>query len=380
MVAVSWIYFKMLRIAKEKKLFDQPNERKLQEQPVPLVGGLCVFFGVIVSTLVADCFIDCSELVTIVISMSVMIFLGSLDDLIGLSPLFRFCFEILVMIALVYGGGCIDSFHGLWGINGISRWIAVPLTVFAGVGVINAINMIDGVNGLCSGICIACSCLFGYAFYRGSDYPNSMLCFSAAAALFPFLVHNVVGKTSKMFIGDSGTMCLGILMAWCMIQVLRGDSQARWVAYQEQGMNVVAFTLAILSVPVFDTLRVMFMRIFRGVSPFKVDRNHLHHMLYDYSHSHSLTALAEILLDLIVCLAFAIAYKAGLSIDLQFYIVVAMGVIFIWGMHAYLKRGSRLETKLAYLMRSNMLKARQGDKSWWNKLQRWVDTPRFDSK
>lgn len=381
MLAVSWIYFKMLHIAREKNLVDQPNERKLQKQPVPLVGGLCVFFGVIVGTLVASCFMDCTELVPVLMAMSVMIFLGCLDDLIGLSPRLRFGFEIFVLIALIYGGGgCIDSLHDLWGINTFSWWIAVPLTVFAGVGVINAVNMIDGVNGLCSGICITCCCLFGYAFFRGGDYPNSMLCFSMAAALFPFLLHNVVGKTSKMFIGDAGTMSIGALMAWCMIQVLRSDSQARWWAYQEQGMNVIALTLAILSVPVFDTLRVMIMRMVRGGSPFVADRTHLHHMLYDYSHSHSITSLTEILLDLSVCLAFAIAYKADLSIDMQLYVVIAMGIIFIWGSHAFMKRGIRLNTHFAYLMRRAMAKARQGEKSWWSKFQHWVDTPRMESK
>ncbi len=381
MLAVSWIYFKMLRIAREKNLVDQPNERKLQKQPVPLIGGLCVFFGVIVGTLVASCFMDCTELVPILMAMSMMLFLGSMDDLIGLSPSLRFCFEIFIMVALIYGGGgCIDSLHGLWGIDAFSWWIAVPLTVFAGVGVINAINMIDGVNGLCSGICITCCCLFGYAFFCGHDYPNSMLCFSMAAALCPFLVHNVVGKTSKMFIGDAGTMSMGALMAWCIIQVLRSDSHARWVDYQEQGMNVIALTLAILSVPVFDTLRVMTMRMVRGGSPFKADRTHLHHMLYDYSQSHSITSVTEIFLDLVVCLVFAIAYKANLSIDMQLYVVITMGVVFVWGIHAYLKRGLRLDTNLAYLMRRSMAKARQGEKSWWNRLQRWIDTPRIGSK
>lgn len=381
MLSVAWIYFKMLHVAHDKNLVDNPDARKLQQQPVPIVGGLCVFFGVIVATLVASCLMDCTELVPILMAMSMMIFVGCLDDLIGLSPCLRFVAEVIILVAMIFGSdGCIDSLHGLWGIETYNWWVAVPLTVFAGVGIINAVNMIDGVNGLCSGICITCCCLFGYAFHRGGDAPNSMLCFAMAAALCPFLLHNVVGKTSKMFIGDAGTMSMGALMAWCVIQVLRSDGHAKWVEYQEQGMNIVAFTLAILSVPVFDTLRVMFMRMIRGGSPFKADKTHLHHMLYEYSSSHSITSLTEIFLDLIVCLAFAIAYKAELSIDMQLYVVIAMGVIFIWGSHAFMKRGIRLNTHLAYLMRRTMAKARQGEKSWWNKFQQWVDTPRAGFK
>jgi len=378
MLGVSWIYFKMLRIAHDKNLVDNPNARKLQKKPVPLVGGLCVFFGVIISTLVASCLMDCTGLVPILMAMSAMLFLGCLDDLIGLTPTLRFIAEILIVICLIYGGGgCIDSLHGLWGIQSFSWYIAVPLTVFAGVGVINAVNMIDGVNGLCSGICITCCCLFGYAFYRGGDIPNSMLCFAMAAGLCPFLLHNVVGKTSKMFIGDAGTMCMGALMAWCIMQVLRQDSHARWSEYQEQGMNVIALTLAILSVPVFDTIRVMIMRVVRGGSPFKADKTHLHHVIYEYGQSHSITSLTEIALNLLVCLAFAIAYKLGLSIDVQLYIVIAMGVIFIWGTHFFMNRGIRLNTHLAFNLRRLMSNARQGEKSWWKQFQNWVDSPRI---
>lgn len=381
MFCVSWIYFKMLRIAHEKGLVDNPDARKLQKQPVPLVGGLCVFFGVIGATLIASCLMDCTDLVPILMAMSIMLFLGCIDDLIGLTPTLRFIIEVIIMIALIYGGGgCIDSLHGLWGIETFSWYIAVPLTVFAGVGVINAINMIDGVNGLCSGLCITCSCLFGYAFYRGSDYPNSMLCFAMAAGLCPFLLHNVVGKTSKMFIGDAGTMCMGALMTWCVMQVLRHDSHARWSEYQEQGMNVIAFTLAILSVPVFDTLRVMIMRILRGGSPFKADKTHLHHVIYQYGQSHSITALTEIILDLFVCISFAITFKTGQSVDMQLYVVVATGVIFVWGTYFLMTRGIRLNTNFAYFLRRVLQQSRQGEKSWWARLQKWIDTPRLDGK
>lgn len=379
LLAVSWVYFKMLYIAHEKNLVDHPNSRKLQDQPVPFVGGLCVSFGILISVLFSCMLIDCTGLLPVLLALSIMLFIGCLDDLIGLSASLRLFFESFVVLALIFGGGgCIDSLHGLWGIQSFSWWIAVPLTVFACVGIINSINMIDGVNGLCSGICITCCCLFGYAFYCGDDYPNSMLCFVMASALFPFLLHNVAGKSSKMFIGNAGTMIMGVLMSWCVIQVLRTDSHARWWAYQEQGMNVVALTLAILSVPVFDTIRVMFMRILRGVSPFQADKTHLHHIIYEYCQSHSITSITEIVLNLSTCLVFAIAFKAELSLDFQLYVVILFGAIFIWGAYAFMNRGIRLNTHLACVMRRQLAKARQGKKSWWNRFQIWVDTPKLE--
>lgn len=383
LVAVLWIYFKMLRIAHEKGLVDNPDARKLQKQPIPVVGGLSVFFGVISAVLLGSCMMSCTHLVPILTAMSVMVFLGAMDDILGLSPGVRFLIEVMVVVAMIYGGGgCIDSLHGLWGIENFSWWIGVPLTIVAGVGIINAINMIDGVNGLSSGICVTCCCLFAYAFYRGKDYPNAMLCMSMATGLIPFLVHNVIGKKSKMFIGDAGTMAMGALMAWCVMQVLRSDSSANWLAYEHQGLSIVALTLAILSVPVFDTVRVMLMRMANGKSPFSPDRNHLHHIIYDYGKSHSLTSILEITIDLIVCAAFAIAYSLECSIDVQFYAVVVAALILVWGMFYFLRRNYRLDTRLAYRMRKTLKGARQGEKSWWMRLQKWIDTPRgiFDPK
>ena len=108
--------------------------------------------------------------------MATMLYIGTIDDIEGLSPLYRIIMEILAVLVLIYGSGmCIDNFNGLWGINQIPWAIAVPLTVFAGVGIINAINMIDGVNGLSSGICIDCSLYFGANFFHLGDIPNSVL-------------------------------------------------------------------------------------------------------------------------------------------------------------------------------------------------------------
>lgn len=381
MIAVFWIYFKMLRIARDKNLVDNPDARKLQKEPVPVVGGLSVFFGVLFAILVGSCMMDCTGLVPILMAMSVMIYLGALDDLFGLSPKFRLFIEIIVMLALIYGGGgCIDSFHGLWGIEDFSWFIAVPVTVFAGVGIINAVNMIDGVNGLSSGLCITMSFIFGYTLFKGDDFPNALLCFSMAAGLIPFVIHNVAGKTTKMFIGDAGTMSMGVLMAWCVMQMLRSDTPARWMEYQLQGTNLVAITLAILSVPVFDTLRVMFLRVIKGGSPFKADKTHLHHILYIYSHSHSLTSLTEILLDFFIVCAWALSASLKASMEVQFFVVVGLSVFFVWGLYFYLDQNNRLNTGVAFRLRRFMAVVRQGDKDWWKAVQNWVDTPHMRSQ
>ena len=378
MLMTFWVYFKILAIAKEKNLVDNPDARKLQKRPVPVMGGIAVFFGVICGTLFATCICDCDAVLPIVLAMSMMLYVGAIDDIIDLSPRNRIIIEVLAILGLIYSdGACIDSLHGLWGIESYSWWIGVPLTVFAGVGIINAMNMIDGVNGLSSGLCITFSFMFGITMFKGHDYPNAMLAFVYAGALVPFLIHNVLGKTSKMFIGDAGTMTMGILMTWYVIQMLRHDHNSQWMKYvSDQQLSLVALTLAILAVPVGDTLRVMFRRITKGNSPFKADKTHLHHMLLNYSGSHSLTSLMEIAIAIIIVIIWAVAFKTHCSIDAQFYIVLAAAAFLVWGTYAYLSFQNKRNSKSAYRIRRYLTKMRQGDREWWAWLQNKIDTPR----
>ena len=191
--SVSQVHSKILRIAKARNLTDNPGERKLQRHPVPMLGGIAVFMGVICGLGMACTMADLTLIFPIVMMMATMLYIGALDDLTGLSPLFRIVMEIFAVLVLIYGSGmCIDNFNGLWGIYQIPWTIAVPLTVFAGVGIINSINMIDGINGLSSGLCIACSLYFGANYFHLDDIPNSVVAFTMAFSLMPFLVHIIL--------------------------------------------------------------------------------------------------------------------------------------------------------------------------------------------
>ena len=296
LIAVNWVYFKILTIAFRKKLVDNPDARKLQKRPVPVVGGLAVFFGVLFGLMAAamchNLFmpdVPNVSLFPVLCAMGVMLYVGAMDDLIGLTPLSRIVIETVSILAIIFGSGmCVDTFRGMWGIEAFSWWVAVPLTVFAGVGVINAINMIDGVNGLSSGLCIVCSLLFGVAFIRLHDVPNAVLAFTMAAAMIPFYIHNVFGLKSRMFIGDAGTMVMGMLMTWFLICLLSSKNDEAYYEADDRA-NLIAMSLAILSVPVFDTLRVMTMRMLKGKSPFKPDKTHLHHVFVNVGVSHFIT-------------------------------------------------------------------------------------------
>ena len=142
-----------------------------------------------------------------------------------MSPIVRFVLEIIIVAALTIGNDYpINDLHGLWGVHEISPWIAWPLTIFACVGIINAINMIDGIDGLSSGICIMAFGFYGLMFFYAHDFVRAALAISIIGGLIPFFIMNVFGNRSKMFIGDAGTMMLGIALCDMLMSMLTTNS------------------------------------------------------------------------------------------------------------------------------------------------------------
>lgn len=377
--AVTWVYFKILKIAKDKALVDNPDARKLQKTPVPVMGGIAVFFGMAVGVLIGAALGKAlgwtllSPIFPIVLAMVLMLYCGAMDDIVGLSPWSRFVIEIVTLLGLIFITGiCADDLHGLWGVGTISWWIAVPLTVFSGVGIINAVNMIDGVNGLSSGLCIMSCLLFGAVFLLAGDIPNALLAFVMAAALFPFLLHNVFGNTSRMFIGDAGTMMMGILLTWFTLNTIHRNANAAFLVNGNE-TNMIAFALAILSVPVFDTVRVMTLRILHHKSPFHPDKTHLHHVFINVGISHSITALFEIGINLFIVGVALLAVALGANKDWQLYIVIITAMIFVCGTYFFLQAQVRNHTKFMHHLAHFSMATHLGDKKWWLRLQHWLD-------
>lgn len=340
-----WIFKKVLKIALLKNIVDNPNARKLQKVPVPVLGGIAVFFGIIMSLIVTGLFYETSYLFAIMGVMAVMLYVGTMDDVLSLSPAIRFVVEIVVVLLLIFCNRySLNDFHGLWGVGQISEWIAVPLTVFACVGIINAINLIDGVNGLSSGYCITTCSIFAAAFIWADDKEAASLAVLSIGALIPFFCHNVFGKKSKMFIGDGGTLMMGTMISTFVIGALNCDSPLSEKVDPNFGM--IPFTIAVLAIPVFDTLRVMSMRIIRGKSPFQPDKTHLHHLLFDMGFSHIGTTVTEILSNIIVVGIWYLSYRLGAPIDLQLYIVIALGVTVTFGFYKFVRIQQEKNTRV----------------------------------
>lgn len=370
-IATCWFQPHILRIAKEKNIVDNPDARKLQRVPIPVMGGIVVVFGILVGIMSFILFDDVNSMLAVISAVLVIMLVGMVDDIRGLSPKIRFLIEILIVLYLIYAtGNQINNFHGLWNINILPDWASVPLTVFACVGIINAINLIDGVDGYSSGYCIMACLYFGYAFFELGNMTMVTLAAIMIAALIPFFFCNVFGKHSKMFIGDAGTLSMGILISTFVRNMLTATTDPTPVA---DNLGLIPLSLAIMCVPIFDTLRVMSARIARGTSPFYPDKTHLHHAFIDLGFSHIGTTVSILCMNSLVVLAWFIAYRCGASIDIQLYIVVAMSVVTTFGLYSFIYYHIRRNTKTYRTMRVIAKYTHIERKGIWETIQKLLD-------
>lgn len=374
----------VLKYAKAHGVVDNPNVRKLQRVPVPVMGGVVVCCGILAGGLLLSVFYESNVLIYGLIGVTVMMLIGVWDDVKDISASLRFIIEIAMVTAFIQVTDTyIDDFHGLWGIHLLPDVVSYPLSVLAGVGIINAVNLIDGVDGYSSGYGMLASLCFGIAFWTVWSPVMTSLTMIVIGALFPFFLHNVFGIRSKMFIGDGGTLMLGMLMTVYVFFAMSSRQQCDKLA--SDGIGVGAFALAVLCIPVFDTVRVMTMRILRGTSPFHPDKTHLHHLFVDMGFSHLGAALFILMFNLMVVLIWLASWKMGASIDVQMYIVLALGLLVTFGFYKFMKvqqNGGSMDeegypqgTRLWHLMCKMGNWTHRENKRSWRLLREFVDGP-----
>lgn len=371
LIATIWFQPHILRIAKEKNIVDNPDARKLQRIPVPVMGGVAVVFGLCVGVMILNMFGHFYNLFAVFTAVVIIMFVGFADDVRGLSPKIRFLVEIALIVSLIYAtGNQIGNFHGLWGIDILSPIFSVPITVFACVGILNAINLIDGVDGYSSGYCIMASAMFGFVFYQLGSMRMVALAAIMIAALLPFFFCNVFGKHSKMFIGDAGTLSMGVLMSNFVCNMLAPTTD---ISPLSPNMGLIPLSLAIMSVPIFDTLRVMSSRICRGTSPFYPDKTHLHHLFIDFGFSHIGTTFSILCMNCLVVLAWFLSYMWGASIDVQLYVVIAMSTLITFVFYGVMNKQLEKDTKVCKMMKAIGKKTHIDRQGVWLAVQKWLD-------
>lgn len=350
-MVASWsIQSLLLKIAYEKQMVDKPNHRKLNLRPVPVLGGVGVFFGLMFSLGIAGYYI--AEITfhhELIIALVMMLMIGVADDAVGLSAWTRIFVEsiAIVMLVLLCGEYPISMF-GVWGQYYIPPMIAVVIMLFVGIGVINAVNMIDGIDGLCAGYIALCALIYGLGFMIIGEREFAVLAFATMGAIVPFLWRNLFGGRRKMFLGDGGSLVLGLMLVMFVVRFVNSAGAAM------QGY-VVSFSVAMLAIPVFDTLRVMLRRIGRGVSPFTADKSHLHHKFIELRCSHLTTSVAILFLQLFVVCVWMACYCVDAGSELTLYIVILVGAALTWGLYPILELVKRQRRVRRFVFGENRL-------------------------
>lgn len=337
-IAVSaLVYPAALGYAKRHNIVDNPNARKLQRVPVPVFGGVVVYSGILAGGLVLSAFMWNWVMVNGIIGMTIMLLIGVWDDQKDISALLRLFVEIALVSAFIaLTGVYIDDLHGLWGIDKLDDRVAIPFSVFVGVSIINAVNLIDGVDGYSSGYGMMACIFFGLCYWTVWSPTMTCLTMIVIGALLPFFMHNVFGQRSRMFIGDGGTLMLGMFMTVCTFYALSSTQPCDKL--DENGLSLIAYALAVLCIPLYDTLRVFTMRILRGKSPFRPDKTHLHHLFIDMGFSHLGAALSILSVNVMVVLTWLASWKLGASVDVQLYVVIAIGFMVTFGFYWFMKK------------------------------------------
>ena len=373
----SWAYPLVLRMARVWKVYDKPNDRKLHHKPIPVMGGLAVFIGILICTsLVLSIWFSWRQ--TLMVASTAFLFLiGTIDDIKGLGAMVRLIIETAIVTCMIYvSGNMIDYFGGIFGIDVLPLYVSYPLSVIAGVGIINAINLIDGVNGYSSGYSImACLC-FGSIFYLSGVYGLTFVCIIVAGSLLPFLLHNVFGVRTQMFIGNGGALMVGTILTSLVFSTLRNKSMCHeWST--DNNICLVALTVAMLSIAIFDTLRVMLTRICKGSSPFHADKTHLHHLFIDFGFSHFGTTIFIICLNLMVVASWLICWMLGGNSTIQFIVVIGGSLLVTFIFYPFMRHQQAKNSSVCRFMNKLGESTHWEKDKWWLWMQRFIDDELF---
>lgn len=333
-VGTGWVIIpRIVMISKKKRLFDELSARKSHTGMVPRLGGASFFptflfaftltmgmryiFGYNVAD---DYFMDSlRELMFLLAGSTVLFCVGMADDLTGVGYKGKFLAQTLSAVLICCSGVEITSLDGLFGIYEIPYWVGIILTVLIIVLLANAYNLIDGIDGLCSGLSLLALLTFGFWFIVHGIYVYAMMAMAMAGVVLVFFFYNVLGKRLKVFMGDTGSLLLGYLIAFLGLKFYSLNVSGEFFRINA----APAVFLGVVSIPVFDVVRVFCARMVAGLSPFYPDRRHIHHKLLRIGLTHLQSAMVIVLLQVgFILLNFLLR---NVSINLLLAINVALG-------------------------------------------------------
>jgi UDP-GlcNAc:undecaprenyl-phosphate GlcNAc-1-phosphate transferase len=353
LVFTSGLILWLAPLAKAVGLVDIPDVRKAHNGEIPLIGGLCIFIAVFAAMTIsglarADRVVS-EAFGAFYLSGMLLVLAGTIDDVIDLSPLKKIAVQAFAAMIMIFGAGVVLIDLGMLGKNGevlALGILAVPFTIFATIGVINALNMSDGLDGLAGSLSMVSLVGFMAATAMFSNGADLGLLAILAAAVGGFLLFNFEypGRPSAVvFLGDSGSMFLGLALAWFAIKFSQGENR----------ILAPSAALWFLLLPLCDAVAITTRRILRRKPPFGADREHLHHifLLAGFTVTETVLIMASIaILGVIVGLA-GTYFNVPESVLLGTFLVVGLMYLWMivhsWSVMRFLRRSINRRTVMA---------------------------------
>lgn len=280
----------IIKISKRKNLMDEPGVRSSHLRKIPNLGGIAIFYSIgICTSIFAYEIFDLYKF--LFASLIILLYVGIMDDIVVMRAYKKLVAQVVVSVLIVVGSDVrIRNLFGIFGVYEVHYWISVFVTVITFIILINAFNLIDGIDGLAGGYSLICSALFGISYYRLGEYNYPLVILSVVliGSVLAFLYYNMSNyRATKIFMGDTGSMLLGFLLAFtciCFIDIFIDKKLFSVPRYHLESAPVIA--VAILILPIVDTLNVIIVRLWNKKSPFEADKNHIHHKLLKLDLTH----------------------------------------------------------------------------------------------
>ncbi|WP_211294048.1 UDP-N-acetylglucosamine--undecaprenyl-phosphate N-acetylglucosaminephosphotransferase [Vibrio gangliei] len=279
------VLFFFRKIAQKIDLVDRPSGRKNHEGAVPLVGGISVGVTFLYYLLLNPTSVPYSY--HFAASIALLLIVGALDDKFDISFKIRFVVQGALALAMMYFADV--KLHSLGNILGFGDihlgWVGYLITIFAVVGAINAFNMVDGIDGLLGGLSMVTFGSISMLLFSEGRSTTAYVALLIVVIMLPYVLFNlgVFGRQYKIFMGDAGSMMIGFMVVWLLLCTSQ-------ISPEPLIRPVTA--LWFIAIPLMDMAAIMIRRIRRGDSPFKPDREHLHHIFQRLGLSPTQTLLA----------------------------------------------------------------------------------------
>jgi UDP-GlcNAc:undecaprenyl-phosphate GlcNAc-1-phosphate transferase len=290
---------KIIWVVNSNDLIDKPDDRSAHKNSTPTMGGFAFFLTLVFSIFFIKIWDVEAVGLNFIAAITLIFAVGLKDDLVLTSPRAKLVSEVIAILFILFLNGFqVNSLEGFLGINNISPWLSYSLIVLLILTIINAYNLIDGIDGLASVIGIVVFSFYGLIFFVAGLYFYFLVSLILIGILSAFLRFNF-SSSQKIFMGDTGSLIIGFCMGFLSLKFLAMDSLLL-SEYSFVAENKLIIIGGILFIPLFDTFRVIGIRLLNNKSPFYPDRNHIHHILIDLEYSHIKASLFLGFLNLIL--------------------------------------------------------------------------------